>query len=529
MDSHQIREENALLRARISQSEEKMRMLADALETRNIQMKEFVDMYNQLQEQFRLAQEAADANGSLVAERDEVISQYAELISQLKNKILEISKRSSQDAENLRGGLTNERLHFIETLNRLSQAKAPAEEAFREMEELLEKKSCEISRLQKNYDELSSNFNAINEANKNTSDTLQRLLREKADLEQDNQYLKNQLADAKSGRQELAQIEALKREIDELNQKIHNYQRKCSKFNKYRDQCLEQVQQKEQTIEDLQATINGLVDEVQTQKSRVKEQADKNDVLREKCSRAMQNEKNQYNRANQMEEKCKNLEEQLRLSNDQLKKVNEDQTKSASERLKLIRHQGLHEEKTKSLKAKLKCEIEKRLSAEEAVFANKEQVVNLKKEIALLRDELFDAKTSDVEPLVQLLRELRLESISIESEFKKLIESVPAAKALTIADIPPGICESAAAVLARVFIEHSTIEIENRELRDINSRLARIASTYHRIVDVIQKYPILTTDDIGKNEPYGNWVLPVDVEHLQRTVIKLHEILSRKK
>jgi hypothetical protein len=26
----------------------------------------------------------------------------------------------------------------------------------------------------------------------------------------------------------------------------------------------------------------------------------------------------------------------------------------------------------------------------------------------------------------------------------------------------------------------------------------------------------------------GNWILPADVEHLQRTIVKLHELLIRK-
>ena len=40
MDTHAIREENSLLRTRIKQCEEKMRLLADTLEARNAQMKE---------------------------------------------------------------------------------------------------------------------------------------------------------------------------------------------------------------------------------------------------------------------------------------------------------------------------------------------------------------------------------------------------------------------------------------------------------------------------------------------------------
>jgi hypothetical protein len=44
---------------------------------------------------------------------------------------------------------------------------------------------------------------------------------------------------------------------------------------------------------------------------------------------------------------------------------------------------------------------------------------------------------------------------------------------------------------------------------------------------VISRYPILCVDDVGSGESRGNWILHVEIEHLQRTIIKLHEILAR--
>ncbi|OHT05432.1 hypothetical protein TRFO_26852 [Tritrichomonas foetus] len=529
MDSHQIREENAILRNRITQNEEKMRLLADALEARNTQMQEMVNMYNQLQLQFQEAQDAANSAANLLNERDGVIEQYSQLIAKLKNDLIAQSKVTSQEAEKLRDGLTNERLHFIATLNRLSQAKAPAEEAFREMEALLERKGKEYNDLQHRLEELTINFEALTEENNNREADLQRLLREKSLLEQDNILLKTQLAEAKSGRQEIEKIEALNKEIDEMRQRMNNALRDKKRI---KSALLKRNQENESLrnqISDDNDTIQLLQDKILDCQRQVQEATAKTDRMRQDKAKAIQNEMAQVKKCQSFEAQNESLSEQVLMLKEQVTKLVKQSSDEANIRMKNMRNGNVYKQKIVMLKKRAQEEVAKRLSAEEAIYNCKEENFRLKKDIAILRDELSDAKSADVEPLVQLLKDLRVEAIEIDADYVDLIESIPPAAPLDLAEVPKGICESAASVVAHVIAKSSQLLIENQELRTVVTRLARSASMYHRIANVIAQYPILSTDDIGIDEPYGNWVLPVDVEHLQRTVIKLHEVLTRKR
>ena len=527
MDSHAIREENSLLRTRIAQCEEKMRLLADALEARNTQMKDLVNMYNQLQDEFREAQEAANAAANLLNERDGIIEHYSQLIAKLKNDLLTQARSNAQEAGNLRDGLTNERLHFIDTLNRLSQAKAPAEEAFREMEGLLDRRGKEYADLLKNFEDLSAKFAAVNEASENREAEFQRLLREKAALEQENIRLRQQLVEARSGRKELAEIEQLKRTMEGMRQKMHEAIRAKTLLKRKLKAVIAELQKlREGAGQD--ETVSMLQDKILDLEARIREINAKNDDLRAKATKASKNEMEMSRKLAQVEQNNRLLEEQILILKEQNSKLNQQKSKDASARMKEIRSIDQIKAKMAAYKKRAQEEIAKRIGAEEAVYNHKEEIFGLKKENALLKDQLSDQRGSDVEPLVQLLRELRLEAINMDDEYRKLVESVPPVRPILEEEVPKGICESAAASIARILAKNAETEVENRELRVLVSRFAKSASVYHRIAEVIQQYPILSADDIGQEEPYGNWVLPVDVEHLQRTVIKLHEILSKR-
>jgi hypothetical protein len=227
------------------------------------------------------------------------------------------------------------------------------------------------------------------------------------------------------------------------------------------------------------------------------------------------------------EARATELKLQNDLLSDQKKELTQQRRDDALNRLKLM--QSRAESKIQSLKKRIEQEMQKRISAEELTVSQKEEIFTLKKDNALLKDQCAQMKSANIEPLVSLLKELRLESIEMEEEYRQMIGLIPPAKSVVMPEVPKGICESIAAFISHVLAQVSLVEIENKELRVLLQRFARTASTYHRIVQVIQEYPILSTDDIGQQEPYGNWVLGVDVEHLQRTVVKLHEILSKRR
>jgi predicted nucleic acid-binding Zn-ribbon protein len=93
MESHDVREENAVLRPRIEHVESKLRAVGvvRALEQRNEQICQWSRMYDTLQTEFAEAQEAANTQSAFAAERNETIERLTEMINHLR----EISRQQS--------------------------------------------------------------------------------------------------------------------------------------------------------------------------------------------------------------------------------------------------------------------------------------------------------------------------------------------------------------------------------------------------------------------------------------------------
>ena len=114
MDSHAIREENAVLRTRLSQAEDKLRQLADALEQRNNQLHEWARLYEDLEKNFQIAQDAAKTQNEFLNQRDEIISSLQQQVNELRSREKEQANIHSQEAEKLRQELSKQSFHFIE-------------------------------------------------------------------------------------------------------------------------------------------------------------------------------------------------------------------------------------------------------------------------------------------------------------------------------------------------------------------------------------------------------------------------------
>ena len=113
----------------------------------------------------------------------------------------------------------------------------------------------------------------------------------------------------------------------------------------------------------------------------------------------------------------------------------------------------------------------------------------------------------------------------MEPDYKRLIDSIPPAESITIPDVPKGLCESVSVQFAYILAIATQYQIENRQLRILTNKFAREATVYHNIIEALNNYPILTDSDVGITKERGNWVLPLEVEHLQRTIIRLHGLL----
>lgn len=505
------------------QCEEKMRLLADHLEARNRQIDELTQMYTLLQEQYDKAQDAADCAANLLSERDGIIEEYLHLIITLKENRLAESKRNAEEAALLKDQLTMEGLQFRETLNRLSQGKIPAEEPLQRFEALLREKAQAYADLEARFEALAQRYEEGNAKAGQLAADLEQLLREKANLQQENQDLRRQLHEAKMGRKELREIEMLKRTISEQTTKQHRLLKRIRE--------LEEKLRQQQALADHEAQGENQDDIIREREDTIIALKRRNDELVSKHQKQLEELGNECRRLRQRLHKADGDVTRLQLENDllsdQKKELAEQKRDDALERLKEM--QSHAESKIQRLKKRIEAEIRQKIDAQELLVSQKEEILNLKKDHALLKDQFAQLKYTDIEPLVTLLKDLRLESIEMEDEYRQMIGLIPPAKPVIAPELPKGICESIAAFISHILAQTSLIAIENEELRVLLQRFARTASTYHRIVQVIQQYPILSTDDIGNQEPYGNWVLGVDVEHLQRTVVKLHEILSKKR
>jgi hypothetical protein len=397
------------------------------------------------------------------------------------------------------------------------------------MEELLERKAQEYIALQEKFNGLAAQFDAVNAKTEQFALDLQRLLREKTDLEHENQLLRYQLIEAKKGRKELQEIENLKRTVSEQVIQL----RKAKEANrKLKEELLQEQQHThagQHMEEEEKDILRRLQDKILDLQRRLRENTKKNDELRAKVEESHQESKLAHAKQEAADAKAADLERQNAMLLEQTKKLNDQRREDAANRVRSVQGGDALKIKIQAYKKRTEQEMQNRMAAEEMVVSQKEEIFGLQKENALLKDQCSQSKCADVEPLVALLKELRLESIEMEDEYRQMMALITPARPLSTEEIPKGICESVAALIGRVLAQASLIEVENRELRVLLRRFARTASNYHRIVEVIQLYPILSTDDIGQDEPYGNWILGVDVEHLQRTIVKLHEILSKKR
>jgi hypothetical protein len=168
--------------------------------------------------------------------------------------------------------------------------------------------------------------------------------------------------------------------------------------------------------------------------------------------------------------------------------------------------------------------MEKRLDAEQRIFDMKDEMERMRRELAIAGEKYSELKGEDVSPLLEAVRDLQAEAITVGQEYYELMDSIPDEPSIAAFEFPDEFCGSCVAVIAHA----QQCEIENRQLRILLNRFARAASMYHRIVTAIARYPILSTEDLGTETERGSWILPADVEHLQRAVIKLHDLLIRR-
>jgi hypothetical protein len=90
-------------------------------------------MYDALQTEFAEAKEAANTQSAFVAEQNETIERLTEMIDHLREMSPKQSTTNAQMASELRNEILQQKLQIIYTLNRISQAKIPAEQAFEEL------------------------------------------------------------------------------------------------------------------------------------------------------------------------------------------------------------------------------------------------------------------------------------------------------------------------------------------------------------------------------------------------------------
>jgi hypothetical protein len=131
MESHDVREENAVLRFRIEHVESKLRavIVVRALQQRNEQIRQWSRMYDALQTEFAEAQEAANTQFAFVTERNETIERLTEMIDHLREISCQQSTTNALVASELRDEILQQKLKLVDTLNRISQARIRAEQA----------------------------------------------------------------------------------------------------------------------------------------------------------------------------------------------------------------------------------------------------------------------------------------------------------------------------------------------------------------------------------------------------------------
>jgi hypothetical protein len=90
-------------------------------------------MYDVLQMEFAEAKEAANTQSAFVAERNETIERLTEMINHLREMSRQQSTTNAQMAFELRNEILQQKLQIVDTLNRISQARISAKQAFEEL------------------------------------------------------------------------------------------------------------------------------------------------------------------------------------------------------------------------------------------------------------------------------------------------------------------------------------------------------------------------------------------------------------
>jgi chromosome segregation ATPase len=166
-------------------------------------------MYDALQTEFAEAQEAANTQSAFMAERNEMVERLTEMIDHLREISRQQSTTKAQMASEFRDEILQQKLQLVDTLNRISQAKIPPEQAFKEVNDKLNRKETKIRNVQAQSDDL-------NAKNVTLDQDVETRLREVRGLRQQNEGANDQvgrltakLQDARSDRKELGRIEGL--------------------------------------------------------------------------------------------------------------------------------------------------------------------------------------------------------------------------------------------------------------------------------------------------------------------------------
>jgi len=529
MDSHVYREENQVLRKHLEDSQQKMRLLADALEKQNEHTKVWAQRSIVLEEQLKIAQDEINSQASLISERDSTILKLRESLEGFRKEKHITNQTYGEEAKRLHKDLENQHQQFLETLNQLNQSKVPAKQSLELQNQLIMKKELEvtelkheISRIVEQFEEKCEEINDLKARNKKVSE-------EKESLRKINEDLLNELREVKTGKKEAEEIENLRIHVSKEQQKvlelIKNKKKHMNAFNNLR----QEMDSKNNEITQLKENLLASQEKALEYESRLRAMNSKLDEQKVLLSKSLSREKELSDRIKEQDQKKVDLEKQVKVLSYEKETLHNQSNEKAQSRIKNIQSSDAFKLKFKEQQIRIRQEMEKRLDYEEENLGLKEKIAGLQKEIALLKEQVVDARGADIDPLINLLKDMRVEAIEIDKEYESIISSIPETTPLSIPELPQGLCESITSHIINVNSHFSELQIENRQLRVALNKLIRNASLSLRVSRVIAQYPILSADDIGTQEERGNWVLPIETEHLQRTIIKLHDILIRKK
>lgn len=528
MDNHDIREENTYLRTYAQQCEDKLRSLADALEDRNRQIALWDERYNEIRAELEAAQDELEQRDQQLADRDRELGDANDSQSQLIEKYENKIHQYKVTEDRLRGELEDQRKSFTRMLNDLNRSEDPKKDILSLVQKQLDDKDSLINQLRGEAEEAKRRCaDAEGERDKLIEENYD-LRQEKERLEQEIAQLRYDLENAGVARVSKEKLDGLTIDLDKERRKSQGLFKKYQQLKRSYAELMESAKQQIEVNERYENELKHALNDYDNAKREIQNLSTKNGELR-RANRNLYEKQNKYKvRIEDLVSEVDAAKKEKELIELQIQEIQNEMLMQNKQKLERIKGVDKDKEKIKQLKLQARQEISRRMDAEELNLDLKEEIEKLNKEIAVLREELQDIQGIDTSPLVDLLKELRLEAIPIDGELQQIRDQIPPESDLFVIEIPSGICESLAVVMARAAAVAQSVQIENRELRLIVQRLVRVASTYHRFVSVIAQYPILSTEDIGTAVDRGNWVLPVETEHLQRTIIKLHELLQRK-